>query len=257
MFKKQASGATENRKKSGGIGTFFSMLFGAILTLMIIGAVVLWDPLGFNSTKAKQEQEYQVQPKIDTDKDNPNYEFYDVLPEQEMVALPNESVMDKEEAQQVDVRGFVADVVVTQQQKQQSQPQGDTANFGISEETMLNPEDNSKPKAVATGEAQIAIVEEAGTYEDDAKAATAQTEKKKRTYILQINSFGTADEADRRRAQVLMAGVDAKVVKMTTANDETIYQVVSSPMDSREVVMMAQKGLQNNGIDSLIVEQRR
>lgn len=253
MFKKQASGATEKRqKKGGGIGTFFSMLFGAILTLMIIGAVLLWDPLGFNTSKAKQEQEHQVQPKVNTDTDNPNYEFYDVLPEQEMVALPNASVMDEEEAQQVNVNRFEADVVVTQQDK----PQSDTEKFGISEETMLNPEDTSNPKS-ATGETQMAIVEESGTYEEDAETATAQPSTPSKTYILQINSFGTADEADRRRAQVLMAGVDAQVVKMTTANNEIIYQVISVPMADRETVMSAQKGLQNNGIDSLIVEQRR
>ena len=74
---------------------------------------------------------------------------------------------------------------------------------------------------------------------------------------MQINSYTNADEADRRRAQVLMAGVDAKVVKNETANGQTIYQVISTKMTSRQSVANAQQRLQNNGIDSLIVEQRR
>ncbi|WP_346773221.1 SPOR domain-containing protein [Psychrobacter sp. TB47] len=72
-----------------------------------------------------------------------------------------------------------------------------------------------------------------------------------------MNSFGDADEADRRRAQVLMAGVDARVVKNTTGNGLPIYQVISRPMNNRQAVASAQQRLQNNGIDSIIVEQRR
>ena len=64
-------------------------------------------------------------------------------------------------------------------------------------------------------------------------------------------------EADRRRAQVLMAGVDAKVVKNTTGNGLPIYQVISRSMTTRQEVTSAQQRLQNNGIDSIIVEQRR
>ncbi|MGM8889199.1 SPOR domain-containing protein, partial [Psychrobacter sp. 1U2] len=87
--------------------------------------------------------------------------------------------------------------------------------------------------------------------------ASIQPAKPATTYILQINSFGDADEADRRRAQVLMAGVDARVVKNTTGNGLPIYQVISRPMNTRQAVTTAQQRLQNNGIDSIIVEQRR
>ncbi|MFP3366797.1 SPOR domain-containing protein, partial [Pseudoalteromonas sp. SIMBA_148] len=79
----------------------------------------------------------------------------------------------------------------------------------------------------------IVIVEEDATYDgtppassnpttrnNTAGAGTAsiQAAKPAATYILQINSFSDADEADRRRAQVLMAGVDARVIKNTTGN---------------------------------------
>jgi cell division protein FtsN len=54
-----------------------------------------------------------------------------------------------------------------------------------------------------------------------------------------------------------MAGVDARVVKNTTGNGLPIYQVISRPMNNRQAVATAQQRLQNNGIDSIIVEQRR
>ncbi len=77
-----------------------------------------------------------------------------------------------------------------------------------------------------------------------------------KSYILQINSYDNATDADKRRAQVLMAGVDASVIKNTT-NNTLVYQVVSKSMNSPTEVIRAQQRLHKNGIDSLIVEQRR
>ncbi len=77
-----------------------------------------------------------------------------------------------------------------------------------------------------------------------------------KSYILQINSYNSAQEADKRRAQVFMAGVDARVIK-STSNNRTVYQVVSKAMSSPAEVLRIQQRLHKNGIDSLIVEQRR
>ncbi|MEF3088081.1 SPOR domain-containing protein, partial [Bacillus altitudinis] len=60
-------------------------------------------------------------------------------------------------------------------------------------------------------------------------------EEPTRTYILQINSFDNADDADKRRAEVLMAGVDAQIVKKRLSNDQTVYQVISRAMSSPEM----------------------
>lgn len=79
----------------------------------------------------------------------------------------------------------------------------------------------------------------------------------KQTYILQINSFDNVDDADRRRAEVLMAGVDAQIVKRRLEDNTWIYQVISRQMPNAEMAQQAQKRLQNSGIDSLIIEQRR
>ncbi|WP_434352861.1 SPOR domain-containing protein [Psychrobacter sp. HD31] len=257
MFKKQAKGATEKRKKGSSLSGLLWMLFGAILTIMLFVFLYLSPFTDFSPSKNKNtDAQTQVQP-IGTDVKKLNYEFYDVLPDQEMVTIPEASVTG-EPSGETGTLPAKPDVVVTENTKNRPQSlDANTATYGISEATMLNPE--AANDAATQDETQIEIVEEAGTYDgvEDNAAAQSQTDKPNETYILQINSFDNADDADTRRAQVLMAGVDSKVVKMVTANDQTIYQVISTPMKSRQAVTVAQQRLQHSGIDSIIVEQRR
>ncbi len=154
--------------------------------------------------------------------------------------------------------------------------------FSVTEqaETKKSP---SKAK-VTQGDDEITIVYEEGTYdENDNKIekkvtpTNPPTEKKqmiskvekvdiqpikkavprnKKIYILQINSYDEANQADKRRAQVLMAGVDAKVIKKLNGGT-IVYQVVSTSMSKPSEVLKSQRLLQKNGIDSLIIEQRR
>ncbi|MDO4251373.1 MAG: SPOR domain-containing protein, partial [Moraxella sp.] len=76
----------------------------------------------------------------------------------------------------------------------------------------------------------------------------------KTTYILQVRSFENPDEADQKRAEVMMVGVDAKVVKRDI-NGTTLYQVVSTPLASKDELMMAYDRLQMSGIDAVVLEQ--
>ncbi len=143
-------------------------------------------------------------------------------------------------------------------------------------------EDN---KSTVQGDDEIVIIYEEGTYDENDKSeknaelTTAINEKKqsiskiekvdikpvkpiketnnsnKKSYVLQINSYNEASQADKRRAQVLMAGVDAKVIKKNNGGT-IVYQVVSTVMDKPSEVLKSQRLLQKNGIDSLIIEQR-
>lgn len=269
MFAKKNKGATEKRRSSG-VASFFWMLFGAILTLMV-GAFLYLSPwFDFSpSDQQNAEADRQVQPRVETDSDNGNYEFYDVLPNQEMATIPDATILE-EENRSSDNR-FEPDAVVTGELDCLEDGE-DAGNFGISEDSILDPQEpNTQGQTAATqqgtntseDEQDIVVVEENETYDGGTptqareESAQIQAAAPATTYILQINSFNSADEADRRRAQVLMAGVDARVVRNVTGNDQTIYQVISRPMSNRQAVAQAQQRLQNNGIDSLIVEQRR
>ena len=268
MLAKKPKGATEKRKSSSVSGLLW-MFVGAVLTLMI-GVFIYLSPL-FNFSpadgSAENDPDRQVQPRVDTDTDNGDYEFYDILPNQEMATIPDEDIADIDNDQIGDIGAFEPDVVVTQPESDAAGSTG-TDSFGGSENATV---EHAGANNAGSNE-DIVVVEEDATYDgtppatsnattrnNNAAAGTAsiQAAKPAATYILQINSFSDADEADRRRAQVLMAGVDARVVKNTTGNGLPIYQVISRPLNNRQAVTTAQQRLQNNGIDSIIVEQRR
>lgn len=277
MLAKKPKGATEKRKTSSVSGLLW-MFVGAVLTLMI-GVFLYLSPL-FNFSPAgsgeSTDADRQVQQRVNTDTDNGDYEFYDILPNQEMATIPDEDFGEgSSSSQSGQITDFEPDVVVNQPENN-APSNNDAGNFGISESTTIEPSrsNNANNAANSSNDDDIVIVEEDATYDGtpaanntgaaanrantaNASNASIQPAKPAATYILQINSFGDADEADRRRAQVLMAGVDARVVKNTTGNGLPIYQVISRPMNNRQAVATAQQRLQNNGIDSIIVEQRR
>lgn len=267
MLAKKPKGATEKRKKSSASGLLW-MFVGAVLTLMI-GVFLYLSPL-FDFSPANSgtatDPDRQIEQRVETDTDNADYEFYDILPNQEMATIPDEDLGDIDNSGVDRISDFEADVIVTQPQTNEN------SNLGISENTTIEPSAVNEASSDDTDN-EITIVEENATYDgttptpsnnrtspanNAANNGTATVQRAQNTtYILQINSFGDADEADRRRAQVLMAGVDARVVKNTTGNGLPIYQVISRPMNNRQAVATAQQRLQNNGIDSIIVEQRR
>ncbi len=109
------------------------------------------------------------------------------------------------------------------------------------------------PVVVDTVVTDTASVPEAEPLDDDSNRIHIQSAN---TYILQIYSYDNADEADQKRAEVIMAGVDAEVVKRLDG-DAPIYQVVSLPVDSRDEIMKAYRLLKASGIDSVVVEQKR
>lgn len=81
------------------------------------------------------------------------------------------------------------------------------------------------------------------------QTATAQA-----TYILQVRSYPDPDSADARRAEIILNGLSADVVK-TVENGQTWYRVFSGPYDSQDAALAAQQTLQNSGIDSIVIKR--
>lgn len=106
-------------------------------------------------------------------------------------------------------------------------------------------------KVVKTAPPETMVVEEddSETYDDISISAVPKS-----TYILQVRSFENSDEADQKRAEVLMAGVDAEIVKREI-NGTVLYQVVSSAFDTEEEAVFAYNRLQSSGIDAVVVER--
>ena len=74
------------------------------------------------------------------------------------------------------------------------------------------------------------------------------------SYILQVRSFDDPDQADARRAEIILNGLSADVVR-SVENGKVWYRVVSGPYDSAESAIIAQQTLQHSGIDSIVVKR--
>ena len=83
-------------------------------------------------------------------------------------------------------------------------------------------------------------------------AATVDVEQ----LFLQVGSFRSAQEAERRRAQIKALGLDAKVEEVI-ANADTWYRVQAGPFVSREQLSKARDQLKAAGIESLLLRQKQ
>lgn len=75
------------------------------------------------------------------------------------------------------------------------------------------------------------------------------------TYILQVRSYNDPDQADARRAEIILNGLSADVVK-STENGQTWYRVISGPYDTQDAALAAQQTLQHSGIDSIVIKRK-
>ncbi len=320
MFSKKSKGATIFDDKKSGVSGLLWMLLGAII--VIITGLIAYKSGKFTFLQSnKKTEEIKVvdapSVKLKTDTKEDNYEFYDILPDQEMSTISDDALISEiaqsDPTPKINLDEFKPDVIVTTDKKAENQKNPSTetaetektkteqtevatAKTADKQETVTTGKQEKSEQAeakkatsktkIVKGDDEIVIVYEDSTYEEDDKKPekkstpkTPTTEKKqainkvektdvkdakavknkqpsnKKSYILQINSYDEASQADKRRAQVLMAGVDAKVIKKVNGGS-TVYQVVSTAMNKPSDVLKSQRLLQKNGIDSLIVEQR-
>ena len=92
------------------------------------------------------------------------------------------------------------------------------------------------------------------TSEDGTITEATAPAPAKISYILQVRSFPDPDSADARRAEIILNGLSADVMK-TTEGGQTWYRVVSGPYESQEAAVIAQQTLQHSGIDSIVVKR--
>ncbi|ENW79549.1 hypothetical protein F909_03162 [Acinetobacter sp. ANC 3929] len=114
------------------------------------------------------------------------------------------------------------------------------------------------PEAKPQG--NVVIIEspkpETTTTEDPANSTSGEqtSAPAHATYILQVRSYPDPDSADARRAEIILNGLSADVVK-SVENGQTWYRVFSGPYDSQESALAAQQTLQHSGIDSIVIKR--
>ena len=84
--------------------------------------------------------------------------------------------------------------------------------------------------------------------------STETTAPVQASYILQVRSYPDPDSADARRAEIILNGLSADVIK-TVENGQTWYRVFSGPYDSQDAALAAQQTLQHSGIDSIVIKR--
>lgn len=225
MTNKQKPSAVYKTTKDKQSSGLLSLLWIVVLMLVVsaLAVVLYFSPMAEsyrNSTKIMVVEEEPVRPITQTEAaPSPNFEFYDVLPKQDFRSVPEG--VSVQEIVDTNVQTLDVDTVV----------QSDKGGAEIPEQSEANQSDDAH---------------------DTHSVAQITT-----TYILQIKSYPNAKDADEKRAEVMLAGVDATVVRREDkATGVSFYQVVSVPMTTSSQASQALLRLRNNGIDALIVEQR-
>ncbi len=107
-------------------------------------------------------------------------------------------------------------------------------------------------------EGNVVIIEspkpETTTEDPTTITSTEPTAPVQASYILQVRSYPDPDSADARRAEIILNGLSADVIK-TVENGQTWYRVFSGPYDSQDAALAAQQTLQHSGIDSIVIKR--
>ena len=136
MLAKKPRGGTAKRKTSSASGLLW-MFVGAVLTLMIGVFLYLSPWFNFSPADTAADPNKQIQQRVDTDADNGDYEFYDILPNQEMATVPDEE-LDKTDSDQLgEIIDFEPDVIVNQTDS--TVPGANDGTGNISEGTISAP----------------------------------------------------------------------------------------------------------------------
>ncbi|MDO4894761.1 SPOR domain-containing protein [Moraxella sp.] len=224
----------DQERASLGVSSLLWLLVGVVI-IVVAGSILYLSPLfaSFHKTAAPVDETVVTTP--DEPEKKIEFEFYEVLPEQDFHSVPEGvSVQD----QQANTHTIAKPDAVVRPAK----PTSTTKKTDEQPKTQ-----QSQDSTLTADDANDGNTADNHDNKDDAKT----------TYILQIRSYTNADEADVKRAEVLMSGVDAVVVRRDDgANGTHFYQVVSTPMASQEAASLAYQKLKNNGIDALIVEQK-
>jgi cell division protein FtsN len=75
-------------------------------------------------------------------------------------------------------------------------------------------------------------------------------------YIMQAGSFTDPDDADRRRAEILLLGLQARIEESKTGDRSTRYRVYVGPFEDRGSMNKARGMLSNNAIETLLLKRK-
>jgi len=104
---------------------------------------------------------------------------------------------------------------------------------------------------VVVPEQELAKQQELARQQEAANPATVTTGSD--SYLLQVGSFKSVDEADEMKAQLALTGIESNV-QSVKVNDATWYRVRVGPVQGAGKADEIRMTLQANGIESLVMK---
>ena len=90
---------------------------------------------------------------------------------------------------------------------------------------------------------------------DPAEVPRSRSTSEVSQYLLQAGSFREAEDADRRRAELLLLGLQPKVEE-TRGDNGRWYRVVIGPFESRSAMARARSLTAQQDIDTLLIQRK-
>lgn len=157
----------------------------------------------------------------------PRFEFYSILPEQEVI-VSDEEMQRQEKAQKPTLP------------PQPSQPPSKTADTAAQQ---------PHPPPRSQTQAQVPVSPSPTPTPIQQAQAT-----KPENYIIQMGAFGRAEEAERLRAKLALMGIETEVQRVTINNKDTFHRVRAGPFNNAKKVNDIRARLVQNQIQSMVVK---
>lgn len=216
---------------------FVGIVVGAILAVGIGLFVYLWNPLDKPQQNIAEDAP-TIRTKEQIPVDKPNYEFYDVLKEQNATKVASQTVSNQAVAKPAE-KPKTPPPATTNQETDEIPLDDSEITHDLPDLTDANADDTAV--ATTNGSEKFPVIKD---------------NQPTMMYFLRIGTFDNADEADTRRAEVLMAGVDAQIVKRRLNDGSEYFEVISQVVSTQAQIDKLQQQLSDNGIDSISAKQK-
>lgn len=89
---------------------------------------------------------------------------------------------------------------------------------------------------------------------DNRPASSSTPTRAQQHFLLQAGSFRRSQDADRRRAELILQGFDARVQPVNLESGDTWHRVMIGPFDNSNAMHRAQDKLATAGIETLPIQ---
>lgn len=265
--KKKPQGATRNTgsrtsapaSRAAGLSSWLLVALGMGIGLFIAFMLYLWKPWHPVKREPSRPAESTTAPSPEKDTGEPRFDFYRLLPSQKVVSDEAAPVTapSPAAAKPAITPADAAAARVTEQKRAEAILEGRNPPAGAAK-----PADKPKADGKAPSRAEPAAAPKPAVKE---KAAEKPKEKEKEKdkpadtarFTLQAGSFKSQAEAERRKAKVAMQGLPARVQQVTVKEGQVWYRVVVGPFKGKDNSEKAQGSLRGEGIDSLLVKEKK